>query len=830
MLVQVLSLAILAWLPGAVIFRAPIGDRSSRAQLDAEERLFWAVIISLAVSLTVVLTLAAAGRYTFSRLLIVDAALAAAVAAASRFDLRLGTARLRPALSALLPLTLIALGIWRFFPPAEFVVGGKDPGIYMNQGIQIAQRGTLVYEDPLVRSIPPFARDLFLRYDGRPDFYGLRFMGFYLLDVEAGRVVGQFPHLFPASIAIGYGVDGLTGARRTAGVWAILGLLSVYFTGARLFGRPIAWAAAALLALHLMQVWFGRYPNAEVVMQALLWAALLAAARAHVDGQPFFAPLAGFLLGLMIFLRVDAVVAVAGVLAGLALFRMTGGRWRAAFFLPLLIAAPLAIAYLAGPLWPQAERYYIYWRTMQFWQRLALVLLGTSALAGIAIASRSEGVRSRVRVFAPRLLAGALVAAAVYALYFREPRGRLAAHDAYALRTFTQHYLTLPALVAALIGYALAARRVFWRAPALMTTVALYCFFFFYKIRIVPEHFWMSRRFLPVILPAALLFAAAAAMGTRGGGTLVRRLRWGIGLLFLALLGAEYARRSQAAVDHVEYAGIIPRLERLAATVGDDDLLIVESRDAQTDVHTLAVPLAYIYARNVLVFTSAAPDKTAFGSFLTWASPEYDRVLFLGAGGTDLLSRSWSARVVATERFRVPEFVGGPDEFPRHPRAKQFDYTIYEFTPPAPGVAQREVVVDVGTEDDLNVLRFHAKEETEGRSFRWSQDVSYIIVPGVSATDRLVTVWMSDGGRPQAAAAATVAVHLDDEPIGSARVETGFRPYTFELPAALAARIAAGGVPVRLRLTTSSVWSPEEMLGTPDDRELGVMVDRVTIK
>jgi hypothetical protein len=178
----------------------------------------------------------------------------------------------------------------------------------------------------------------------------------------------------------------------------------------------------------------------------------------------------------------------------------------------------------------------------------------------------------------------------------------------------------------------------------------------------------------------------------------------------------------------------------------------------------------------------------------------------------------------------VPEFVGGPDEFPRHPRAKQFDYTIYEFTPPAPGVAQGEVVVDVGTEDDLNVLRFHAKEETEGRSFRWSQDVSYIIVPGVSATDRLVTVWMSDGGRPQAAAAATVAVHLDDEPIGSARVETGFRPYTFELPAALAARIAAGGVPVRLRLTTSSVWSPEEMLGTPDDRELGVMVDRVTIK
>ena len=56
-------------------------------------------------------------------------------------------------------------------------------------------------------------------------------MGFFIKDPDAGAVVGQFPHLFPASIAIGYGLDGLTGARRTVGVWAILGMLAVYFAG-----------------------------------------------------------------------------------------------------------------------------------------------------------------------------------------------------------------------------------------------------------------------------------------------------------------------------------------------------------------------------------------------------------------------------------------------------------------------------------------------------------------------------------------------------------------------------------------------------------------------
>jgi hypothetical protein len=229
------------------------------------------------------------------------------------------------------------------------------------------------------------------------------------------------------------------------------------------------------------------------------------------------------------------------------------------------------------------------------------------------------------------------------------------------------------------------------------------------------------------------------------------------------------------------------------------------------------------------VLNSPAPDKAAFAAFLEWAPKEYSRVFFLGAGGTDLLSPAWGARVIATDRFRVPEFVAGPNEFPRAARSKQFDYTIYEFTPPGPVETGNEVVVDLGTQDDLNVLRFHAKEETEGRTIRWSQDDSYVILPELGANVRSLTLWMSDGGRPDAAPPATVAVFLDDQPIGSVEVDTGFKPYHFEIPAALAVRVAAKHAPVRLKLTTP-VWSPEKVLGTVDDRELGVMVDRVAVR
>ncbi len=43
---------------GAVIFRLPIADRPKRAALPAEERLFWAVIISVVVSTTLAFALA----------------------------------------------------------------------------------------------------------------------------------------------------------------------------------------------------------------------------------------------------------------------------------------------------------------------------------------------------------------------------------------------------------------------------------------------------------------------------------------------------------------------------------------------------------------------------------------------------------------------------------------------------------------------------------------------------------------------------------------------------------------------------------------------------
>lgn len=825
------SLLLIAWLPGALAFRLPFWNRDRRASLAAEERLFWQVVISVAISHAVVLALAAAHRYSFQRLLVLDAVLCVVLAAAARFRLRLRAPR--AGRSALLVVALVALSCLRLFPPSEYIIGGRDPGSYINEGIVIAQRGTLVYEDPTVASVPPFARDLFFPSHGRADYYGTRFMGFFIQDPASGRVVGQFPHLLPASVAIGYAIDGLTGARYVLGIWAALGVLAVYFAGARWLGRPAAAAAAALLTLNVIEVWFGRYPNAEVVMQALVFAGLLANARAHFDGpEPdrFFAAVAGSLFGLLLFLRFDAILAIGAALCGNLLAGVRGRRLSIAFAGALALTMALGALYLLGPMRAYATYPIDFVRNLRWWH---VTLLGLCALGGVAllvVAERLPKFRQAVERGLPFVLIGVVWILAIYALVLRTPAGKLALENAYSLRMFASFYVTLPCVAAALAGYALVTRRRFWHDPAIVITITLFSVFFFYKIRIHAEHFWAARRFLPVILPGTLLLACAAATwGLSRPSRRGRAVSGLIGFLFIALLAVQYVRASAPVARHVEYAGLIPQVEALARLIGDRDLLLVEARDAQSDAHVFAMPLAYIYDRSVLVLNSAAPDLPTFAAFHEWARTRYDHVYFLGGGGTLLLSRGSSASFIVSIRFRVPEYASAFNAYPAGVRDKQYDFGLYEVVPRKPADPGMWFNLDVGFRDDLHVLRFHAKESASGETMRWSQEQSVVSVTTIGANAREVVLVMSNGGRPQGVPPADVSVSLDDRALGTVRVVDGFHPYTFAIPGDVAAAAASSDAPARLTLRTAT-WRPRDALGVTDDRRLGVMVDRVQVR
>lgn len=837
-MVTFLALLLVAYVPGALLFRLPVGDRPRRAALPADERLFWNITLSVAWSCGLAFLLSVIGIYHFSLLLWINGVASLLLAFGTRLRLRLQGAPW-PDLGALPPAALVVLGLWLYFPPSEYVMGGKDPGTYMNQGIQLAQRGTIGVDDRVVASVPSQFRDLFFPSHLNPSYYSLRFMGFFIQDPNTGRVTGQFPHLYPASIAIGYGLNGLSGARQAVGAWTLLGLVAVYMLGRRLVGAIPAAAAAGLLAINVIVVWFAKYPNAEVVMLALLSAALLATARALIERDPFFAPVAGLLLGLLLFLRFDAVLGIGGVVGGLLLARLAGLRLRWTFWAALLPSLLFAAWYLTGPM----RAYFAY--PVVFTQSV-----GVSLIAGAAVAAllawlwvlRRDSLCQRLTHAAPFAVAAAAVLFAVYAFFVRQQSGKTAEHDAMAFRTFAW-YVSAPGLALAVFGAALTTVRRFWRDPTFFTTTAVFAGFFFYKIRIVPDHFWMTRRFLPVILPATTLMIAALAWWfverdglarwfarqADGGDTvpapLWPRLAGAVPALAIVIaVGTGFWAASRPVLHHVEYAGLIPRLEKMAATFGDQDLVVVESRNA-SDAHVLALPLAYIYARQVLVLNTPRPDKVAFAAFLDWAREHYGEVYFLGGGGTDLLSRRIGVEAVASDRFQIPEYESARNAYPTGVRHKEFDYSIYRFVPARSGAGW--FTLDVGIDDDLLVVRFHAKEKNPaGLTFRWTRDASYVSILGMQSDTRMLTLWMSDGGRPEQAGVAQVTVAIDDRTLGTVAIDHDVRPYSFPIPDDIVAAAAAREEPARLMIRANT-WNPRAILGVPDPRDLGIVVDRV---
>ena len=151
------------------------------------------------------------------------------------------------------------------------------------------------------------------------------------------------------------------------------------------------------------------------------------------------------------------------------------------------------------------------WATIN-WIPLTLTVMG--GLFTILVASRlrrNQVVVGAVRRWVPHLLTAVVLSLAAYAWFVRSAEGKLALHDAESLRMFGW-YVDPAAIAAALAGLALVAPRVFWRDPGFFLVACGTAIFVFHRIRIVPEHFWVTRRYFPMILPAVLLGIATTLL------------------------------------------------------------------------------------------------------------------------------------------------------------------------------------------------------------------------------------------------------------------------------------------------------------------------------
>jgi hypothetical protein len=818
------ALATLAifFLPGLVVVAA------LRGRLSLLEQVYLTVAGSVLISGWISFVLAELGGFSPSRtaLIVVLAAAVVLVFLRRRLSLRPGETSRAEILAAA---AILAFGTAIYFPPFEHILGGRDPGIYVNAGFHIARDGQIVYTDPLVAGIPAEARPLFFPDKKLPPWDYLRYLGFLLESPESARVIPHGLHLYPVWIATASALYQPKSGLYATPFFALLAVCGFFLAFRRLFGLEVAALSASLLAVFQIQIWFARFPNSEIVVQFLFATSLLFLALMEESRSALAGALAGLALGATTLARVETMlfaVPVALYFGWKRVRRELGipEVWFLASFALVGLHATIHDRLFA---WPYVSSILgrHYWRLLG--ENLPVVTV--LACAAFFLLDRAAGKLppKALDVFqSKRLRFGAALAlflAALYA-YFVRPHwhgARTAPHDAEAFFRMGWYLYPLGLSLAVAGGMALLVRA--RKSQAFFLLVALtFSLFFFYKVRVWHDHYFAMRRFIPVILPA--FFAAIAfllwSLRENGGKLAVAGTRI-VGALLVGLYLVAGARLWR----HDEFRGSLLFVEELARHIGDDDIAIFP---AQEGLHLLELPLAQLEGRNVLEFYTLKPDRALLERLLESWKESYHDVFFVTnykISLSGLFTRHVKDFELATEKYeysydRPPR---GPEPFHlRFSLSKAVD--LKDLAMRVPKLA----ALDVGGSDDLQVSWFHEKElEEDGTSFRWSQRISSIFLPAVGAGSRTIALRLA-GPKELEAPLHSIEAALDGESLGTVTPTRAFEVHELSIPDPIGARPKASYAILTL---TTKTWRPANDIPEASDvRDLGFRLDRVEVR
>ena len=484
---------------------------------------------------------------------------------------------------------VLAAGLYLGFP-RESILEGNDMGVYANHGIFIAQHGRLDLPYPWQGADPALARELMGHSPHKSIFFQNHvFLGF---QKNGPRLAAEFGHVWPVWLAQAFATAGPAGLFRLNGVFALLAIGAFHGLCLTAVPAPAAVVATVFLALVPSQVWIARTTLSEVFTQLAFCAGLLLLLQALKTGTPALALWAGAILSFAALIRCDSFL-----LLPLALTAQLGQT---------LIGQPadrfdkvwLSFQETAGPGFLLAAGYFICFSRPYFWKQffyLRLIGLGTAiAFAALFILPLLLGDSARTwltgETVADLVGAGAVLLAA-YAYWVRpavvhyklnwpdHPLHGEAYRAEYSLRDLGR-YLSPVVLGAAVGGWWLALREVLgspnpWLLPWLIIAAG-YVGLYLYDPCDDPFHFWRVRRYVPVIIPGFLFFAAVAV--TRGVDLVPEAWRApALAVVLVSLLGFA-AWRGAPFWWQSEDAGTWDQIRALAELVPPDDLVFTSGR------------------------------------------------------------------------------------------------------------------------------------------------------------------------------------------------------------------------------------------------------------
>ncbi|MFQ5743673.1 MAG: hypothetical protein ACE5HV_08815 [Acidobacteriota bacterium] len=857
-----LVLASAAFTLGHVVFEAGVGLHSPARFLPTIEKVFAKAALGfLAVSWLGIL-LGEVGLFGGGALTIAIAALAVVVALATWERQRLGLRRFVPDLdySPAVLVLLVSIVLYFYPPPFEVYLDGRDQTVYQLSGIHLAQKGSISIQDPLVAELSPELKSYFFPGWDQPEGYKRsRYLGFYLENADKGRVVPQFLPLFPVWVGIGYLGGGLTGALSVSLFLALFSAMGLYYLGRRMTHSAVGIGAAVLLAGNFVQIWFARLGVAELAAQALVLVGCYGLAIQRRHGDAFFGLLCSIAFGLCWLAKVELIVLALPLavllVTDLCRMRVDKTAWWS-LWAPLAVLALHTTVHAVGWARPYVSDLLLIVGVSPLTLMIGAVA-ATLALAVIIVLTRRwpDARRNRAHLFLQGAspggrkfrwgLTAAILLVAGYATWWRPWIGY-----GWSARTMVElgWAISPTALALALLGTVLYLhdRQAQRGAGAILGILLAVAVLTLWKRLIIPYLFWAYRRFLPIVLPAALLLASYAwwrlwkegprwleqaweIIKVRRAGQVPSRstfvhARRAIVFVLVALtavrIGAASLRMTEHYQGHREMAGSLDFIMQLGRRLVPDSVLLFEPR-APVGLFRLEAPLALLTDHHVLRLLSPELDPARLQSFVRSQS-QLGRTVYLLTSGHINYFAFPRAEPLEVRRFASKQLEERRDRLPESSNPINMSVGIYRLEPGGHNV-ELPGRLDVGELDDLYVRNFHGAEiSPSGITYRWTGAKSGVWLPGLApaAKELRLTLgggWLEELGPP------SVKLSLDDVALGSFTLTEGWVTYTVPLPANWQ---PPDDHPPFLAFE-SAVWRPSEVLGSTDTRRLGVKIDLI---
>jgi 4-amino-4-deoxy-L-arabinose transferase-like glycosyltransferase len=628
----------------------------------------------------------------------------------------------------------------------------------------------------------------------------------------------------------------------------VLNIAALYFLGRRLFDKNVALVASAFLTVTATQVFFARYPTTEPLTMLLVFTALLAFQVIWDEGAaPWpWGLLGGAALGAALLTRIDLPLVLGLFVLGI-LVRWWQRRWSHAWtvFAATLALFVLQMAWVVWQInWPY---FYNTYTAIGSLLRADSVVIASASLALLLVLGGATVVRPVVLVNRiarlvthPALRWGLAITVVLLSLYAYFLRPVLEPPREYAVWPETSvgivlngenwvrmgWYLTPLGLFLATIGLALIlARGALPRMTVVLGVGVLTTLQYVYNILNAHYHIYAMRRYVPIVIPMLLLFAAVGALAFP-----VLRRRWitySVRGLCVAGLAAGLLYQARFVLPQQDFKGVLAQVQALDAHLDPDAIVLFAEPAAGIFADTVGTPLRFIAGREVATVRADHPQNAAFlTALMARASTTGQRVQLLA---TAPLSDSVRENVVilpasvytVSSELLMNTYAGYPSQI----QPVFYAVEIYDVLSPTAADLQAdagEVLVDVGTLDAAYIGRgFYGDEPIPGApSMRWTAGEAQLHLPTAGAESGQLDV-RAMIYRPEGVPAYPVTVTLDGAVLGEFVPTGDWQTYSFP------ATVTAGTGTTALLTLATEAFVPAEVGAGGDARELGFLLDWV---